>query len=61
MLSPLPFALVLLSIEWARSLGEMIMVRRASSQVISAATLGKKLKFFKATIFLSHKKNTSLN
>jgi hypothetical protein len=29
--SPLPFALVLLSIEWARCLGEMIMARRASS------------------------------
>jgi hypothetical protein len=27
-MSPLPFALVLLSIEWARCLGEMIMVRR---------------------------------
>jgi len=30
-LSPLPFALVLLSIEWARCLGEMIMVRMNSS------------------------------
>jgi len=30
-MSPLPFALVLLSIEWARCLGEMIMVRRNST------------------------------
>jgi len=37
--SPLPFALVLLSIEWARCLGEMIMVRRASSWQVCQALL----------------------
>jgi hypothetical protein len=44
-LSPLPFALVLLSIEWTRCLGEMIMVRRdSSSPQIQAYELQMSLK-----------------
>jgi hypothetical protein len=41
-MSPLPFALVLLSIVWARCLGEMITVRRASLQhALSPQSIGK--------------------
>jgi hypothetical protein len=39
-LSPLPFALVLLSIAWTGCLGEMIMVRRDSSSPLFSANLG---------------------
>jgi hypothetical protein len=45
--SPLPFALVLLSIEWARCLGEMITVRRASSWQIPCPAASVAGNFFK--------------
>jgi hypothetical protein len=49
-MSPLPFALVLLSIEWARCLGEMIMVRRDSPLQIWAVQLQMSSKVF--TMFM---------
>jgi hypothetical protein len=42
LISPLSFALVLLSIAWARCLGEMLTVKRASSHLTQSLLIGRK-------------------